>query len=61
MLGLEAEPGIAEADERLKQMLDGTEFRVWESVNGNPFWDFGYPRNASGELLIDLRAAGFLE
>ena len=31
------------------------------SADSNPFWDFGYPRNASGELLNDLRAAGFFE
>lgn len=61
MLGLEAEPGIADADERLKQMLTGTEVRVWESADSNPFWDFGYPRNASRDLLNDLRAAGFFE
>jgi hypothetical protein len=61
MLGLSSEPGIAEADERLKQMLAGTDCRVWESTDGNPFWDFGYPRNASGELLNDLRGAGFFD
>lgn len=61
MLGLSAEPGIADADERLQQTLTGTDCRVWESTSGNPFWDFGYPRNASGELLNDLREAGFLE
>jgi hypothetical protein len=61
MLGLENEAGIAEADERLKQMLTQSDRRVWESVDGNPFWDFGYPRNASGELLNDLREAGFFE
>jgi hypothetical protein len=25
---------------------------------GEPFWDFGYPRNASGDLIRDLTAAG---
>ncbi|MGH9695891.1 MAG: hypothetical protein ACRD5Z_17190 [Bryobacteraceae bacterium] len=61
MLGLENEAGIADADEGLKQMLTETDCRVWESVDGSPFWDFGYPRNASGELLNDLREAGFFE
>jgi hypothetical protein len=61
MLGLESTVGIAEADERLKQMLTALECRVWESSDGNPFWDFGYPHNASGELLNDLREAGFFE
>jgi hypothetical protein len=42
-------------------MLAGTDCRVWESTDGNPFWDFGYPRNASGELLNDLRGAGFFD
>jgi len=32
--------------------------RVWESGADNAFWDFGYPRNASGELLGDLRDEG---
>ena len=28
---------------------------------GEPFWDFGYPRNVSGELARDLKAAGLFE
>src|SRR5438445_758944 len=44
------------ADERLRRILTATDTRVWESSPGDPFWDFGYPRNASGELLADLKA-----
>ena len=43
-------------DERLRRLLTGTGKRVWESSPGDPFWDFGYPKNASGELLEDLKA-----
>src|SRR5262249_32977460 len=56
LAGLEAQ---AKADdERLRKMLTDTGKRVWESASGDPFWDFGYPRNASGELLEDLKAEG---
>lgn len=41
-------------DARLKKMLTGCEKRVWESAPGDPFWDFGYPRNAGPDLLEDL-------
>jgi len=34
---------------------------VWESSAGDRFWDFGYPKNAAGELLEDLKAEGLLQ
>ena len=43
-------------DERLKKLLIAVDQRVWESAPGEPFWDFGYPRNAGPDLLEDLRA-----
>jgi hypothetical protein len=43
-------------DERLKKFLTGCDKRVWESAPGDPFWDFGYPRNAGPDLLDDLRS-----
>jgi hypothetical protein len=43
-------------DERLKAALTATTVRVWESGAGDPFWDFGYPKNAGRELLEDLKA-----
>jgi hypothetical protein len=43
-------------DERLKKLLIACDKRVWESAPGEPFWDFGYPRNAGPDLLADLRA-----
>jgi hypothetical protein len=42
-------------DERLKKLLIACDRRVWESAPGEPFWDFGYPRNAGPDLLDDLR------
>jgi hypothetical protein len=46
---------VRELDERLKKMLIATDTRVWESLAGDPFWDFGYPRNAGPELIEGLR------
>jgi hypothetical protein len=43
-------------DERLKPLLIAHDQRVWESAPGDPFWDFGYPRNAGPDLLDDLRS-----
>ncbi len=48
-------------DQRLAAMLTDTSVRVWESMPGEPFWDFGYPRNARGRLLRDLRGLGLIE
>ncbi len=47
-------------DERLKAQLTSTDIRVWESAAGDPFWDFGYPKNAGPDLLEDLRVEGLL-
>ena len=49
---------IRALDDRLRAMLTDTGVRVWESLAGDPFWDFGFPKNASGELLDELRAEG---
>lgn len=59
LVGLDAE--VADADQRLTSMLTGTTKRVWESAPGDPFWDFGYPRNVSADLLADLKAEGLLD
>ena len=56
-----ADEEVAEADARFAAMLEGTDRRVWESAPGDPFWDFGYPRNARGELRDGLRAEGVIE
>jgi len=45
-------------DARLRAMLRNPTVRVWESAAADPFWDFGYPKNASGDLLEDLRREG---
>jgi hypothetical protein len=60
LTGLDEDPAVQSADERLRQVLTPTEQRVWESTPGEPFWDFGYPQNASGRLRRDLEAAGLL-
>jgi hypothetical protein len=51
---------VGEADGRFRALLVETGRRVWESSPGDPFWDFGYPRNASGQLLEDLHAEGIV-
>ena len=58
MLGLDGDVG--ELDQRFEAMLTDRDKRVWESAAGEPFWDFGYPRNARGELLDDLRKEGLV-
>ena len=57
----QAEDGeVHTLDARFKELLTNSEVRVWESAPGNPFWDFGYPKNAGAELLDDLRAETLL-
>jgi hypothetical protein len=57
-----AEAGIDELvrqdDRRLRDLLTASDHRVWESEIADAFWVRGYPRNASGELLRDLRDEG---
>jgi hypothetical protein len=56
-LGLDDEV-LADADRRFDALLTSRETRVWESTAVNPFWDFGYPKNAKGDLLRDLKNEG---
>lgn len=55
-----ADEDVRELDERLKAQLTATDVRVWESAAGEPFWDFGYPKNAGPDLIEDLRVEGLL-
>jgi len=48
-------------DERFKKLLIGTDKRVWESAGGEPFWDFGYPKNAGHDMVADLKREGLLD
>lgn len=56
MLGLDEE--VRDLDKRFEALLTARDRRVWESAAANPFWDFGYPKNASGRLLEDLKNEG---
>ena len=58
MFDLESE--VAEHDGRFEDLLVDRERRVWESGTGEPFWDFGYPRNAGYMLLRDLQREGLV-
>jgi hypothetical protein len=49
---------VLELDCKFEAMLTAREVRIWESAAGDAFWDFGYPRNAGGELLEGLRDEG---
>ena len=49
---------VQDLDRQFEAMLTARDVRVWESAAGDAFWDFGYPRNASGELLESLQAEG---
>jgi hypothetical protein len=48
-------PEVADADARFAALLTETDLRVWESSGADPWWDFGYPRNAGRDLLRDLQ------
>jgi hypothetical protein len=59
LVGLEDR--VQDLDARFQAMLTGRDTRVWESAAGDPFWDFGYPKNAGRELLDGLRGEGLVE
>jgi hypothetical protein len=52
MLGLDED--VRELDRRFETLLTDSENRVWESSAADPFWDFGYPKNAGPRLLEDI-------
>ena len=56
MLGLDDQ--VSDLDRRFEALLTARETRVWESSASNPFWDFGYPRNAGKALLEDIAREG---
>jgi hypothetical protein len=51
---------VKDLDERFQELLTARKKRVWESANSDAFWVFGYPKNASGELLEDLKSEGLV-
>jgi hypothetical protein len=51
---------VAGEDARFRRLLTGTDRAVWSSEVPRAFWVMGYPSNAAGELLADLRAESFL-
>jgi len=53
MLGLDSE--VSHLDRRFEALLTHRDKRVWESSVADPFWDFGYPRNAGHRLLEDIK------
>jgi len=61
LIDAESDPSVAEADASLQELLTATTTRVWESSENDPWWDFGYPAKATGDLRRDLRAEGLWE
>jgi hypothetical protein len=57
--GAEDEDVLA-LDDRLQRLLEPAGKRVWESAPGDPFWDYGYPRNAGETLREGLMEEGLL-
>ncbi len=55
--GLDAR--VANEDARFRSLLTGTDRRIWESDAPDPFWIYGYPKTAAGQLLEYLQGAGF--
>lgn len=55
-LGLQED--VAEADRRLRRLLVFSENSIWDGDNPDAFWLYGYPRNAAGDLLADLKSEG---
>ncbi|HWE51633.1 MAG TPA: hypothetical protein VG273_17705 [Bryobacteraceae bacterium] len=51
-------PEVTAEDERFRKLLIHTRQAVWESNAPHAFWVCGYPKNASGALLSDLRHEG---
>ena len=49
---------VVPEDDRFRKLLIRTRQAVWESDTPHAFWVCGYPKNASGALLKDLRHEG---
>jgi hypothetical protein len=47
-------------DLRLRGLLTDTDRAIWSSDVPDAFWVRGYPANASGELLEDLKTRGVI-
>ncbi len=58
MLGLDEQ--VQDLDQRFEALLIDREGRVWETSTSDPFWDFGYPRNAGVRLLQGLQNEGLV-
>jgi hypothetical protein len=55
---LELDDSVRDLDNRLEATLIARDQRVWESSAADPFWDFGYPRNACSRFMEDIRKEG---
>jgi len=51
---------VEREDARLRKMLTRTDVETWSSDVSGAFWVKGFPVNAAGQLLTDLRGLSFL-
>lgn len=58
--GLDMMPAVQQADDQLRGLLTNLEEPLWREASESSFWLMGYPTNARGELLEDLRAEGLV-
>ena len=47
---------VADEDHRFQALLTRTDLEIWSSDVPGAYWVRGYPANASGTLLADLKA-----
>jgi len=52
------DPEVLHEDHRFRKLLTHTRQAVWTSDTPHAFWVCGYPKNAGGALLKDLRREG---
>jgi len=57
---LELDDNLRDLDRQFEATLIARDKRVWESSAADPFWDFGYPGNASKVFLEDIRKEGLV-
>ena len=47
---------VKDLDQRFKNAVTGTNVKIWENNDGeNEFWHYGYPKNAKGNFLAEIK------
>lgn len=58
---LDLDENVRDLDQRFEATLIDRDKRMWESSAADPFWDFGYPRNAGKAFLEDIKKEGLVK